>query len=218
MDFLKAKVIGVTQPTVDSIPDAEGIISYAARVSNPSNQENFNTANKLLSYCAKHNHWSVFETVNVVMELELPRDIARQVLRHRSFAFQEYSGRYAEMTDFCLRDARLQDTTNRQNSIELEDGVLDSAWKQKQEDLMKSVQETYQWALDQGIAKEVARTILPEGLTMSRMYMNGTVRSWMHYCKIRREAATQKEHRIVADLCAEQLTQHFPSIAEHFNP
>lgn len=215
-DFNKVKVVAVSQPVVDEIPDSEGVVSYAARVSNPNNQTNFETANKLLSYCAKHGHWSVFETCSVTLEIETPRDIARQLLRHRSFSFQEFSGRYAESFGLIDREARMQDTKNRQNSYQTEDTELDQWWQQIQQDIAILVTKSYREALDKGIAKEVARVILPEGMNMSRLYVNGTVRSWMHYCQLRRGNGTQLEHIDLADKCAEELSKHFPSLAEHF--
>lgn len=220
-DFNKVQVIGVTTPTVDYIPNSEGILSYAARVSNPSNQTSFDTAAKLLAYCVKHKHYSVFETVNVVMEIETPRDIARQILRHRSFSFQEFSQRYAQSTNFITRECRLQDTKNRQNSIdvsgtqgETQAGLIND-WYLMQQEVLEVVQANYQAALDMGIAKEVARTILPEGLTMSRMYMNGTVRSWLHFINVRDdEGVAQKEVVDVARKAKKELLKHFPFLEE----
>lgn len=210
-DFIKARVIGVTQPVVDFIPDSEGILSYAARVSNPSNQKNFDTATKLLKYCVDHKHYSVFETCNITMEIEAPRDIARQVLRHRSFSFQEFSQRYAESTDFITRECRMQDTKNRQNSLDLDDKDVKDWWSAAQEDVMSLVEDLYTAALKMGIAKEVARTLLPEGLTMSKMYMNGTVRSWLHYVDVRDDlGVTQKEHVDVARKAKVEIVKHFP--------
>jgi thymidylate synthase (FAD) len=215
-DFNKVNVVGITVPTIDEIPDSEGLISYTARVSNPSNQNNFETANKLLGYCAKHNHWSVFEMCNVIIEIETPRDIARQILRHRSFAFQEFSQRYAVAQQFIKREYREQDMSNRQNSIETEDTDLSAWWEFEQQSLVEHVESVYKEALEKGLAKEAARVILPEGLTMSRMYMNGTVRSWMHYCQLRKGNGTQKEHRDIAEKCAEKLSEYLPSLTEHF--
>ncbi|QEP53279.1 thymidylate synthase [Acinetobacter phage BS46] len=214
-DFNKVRVIGVTQPVVDEIPDSEGILSYAARVSNPSNQDNFETAGKLLQYCVKHKHYSVFETCNIVMEIETPRDIARQILRHRSFSFQEFSQRYAQSTNFIIRECRMQDQKNRQNSLECFDEDTTHVWKVMQDEVLAVVEKNYQHALDIGIAKEVARTILPEGLTMSRMYMNGTVRSWLHFINVRDDEGTaQKEVVDVARKAKEQILQHFPFLEE----
>ena len=198
MDFNKVRIIGVTTPIVDDIPDSEGIVSFAARVSSPQNQDNFETAARLLKYCLKHQHYSVFETVNILMEIETPRDIARQLLRHRSFTFQEFSQRYAEAQDFIIRDARLQDEKNRQNSIVTNDVALQTQWENKQEHLLHYVKEYYNWALQNGIAKECARVILPEGLTMSKLYVNGTLRSWIHYAKLREKNGTQLEHADIA--------------------
>jgi len=213
-DFIKCKVIGVTQPVVDFIPDSEGIISYAARVSAPQNQSNFDTAAKLLKYCVDHQHYSVFETCNITMEIEAPRDIARQILRHRSFSFQEFSQRYAESTDFIIRECRLQDEKNRQNSIKSEFEDLNAWWEDEQTYILGEIKELYEKALKQGIAKEVARCILPEGLTMSKMYMNGTVRSWLHYCSLREANGTQLEHQDVAIKCKEEVVKFFPFLKE----
>ena len=213
-DFNKVKVIGVTQPVVDFIPDSEGILSYAARVSSPSNQDNFETANKLLDYCVRHKHYSVFETCSVTMEIETPRDIARQILRHRSFSFQEFSQRYAQSTEFIERECRLQDNKNRQNSFETDDTKLQDKWKELQEQVRVTAQNNYETALSLGIAKEVARTLLPEGLTMSKMYMNGTVRSWLHFIQVRDdEGVAQKEVVDVARKAKEELLKHFPSLS-----
>ena len=209
-DFIKCKVIGVTQPVVDFIPDSEGIISYAARVSAPQNQSNFDTAAKLLKYCVDHQHYSVFETCNITMEIEAPRDIARQILRHRSFSFQEFSQRYAESTDFITRECRLQDEKNRQNSIKSEFEDLNAWWEDEQTYILGEIKELYEKALKQGIAKEVARCILPEGLTMSKMYMNGTVRSWLHYIQLREENGTQLEHTDVAKKAKVEVLKFFP--------
>jgi thymidylate synthase (FAD) len=209
-DFIKCKVIGVTQPVVDFIPDSEGIISYAARVSAPQNQSNFDTAAKLLKYCVDHQHYSVFETCNITMEIEAPRDIARQILRHRSFSFQEFSQRYAESTDFIIRECRLQDEKNRQNSIKSEFEDLNAWWEDEQTYILGEIKELYEKALKQGIAKEVARCILPEGLTMSKMYMNGTVRSWLHYIQLREENGTQLEHTDVAKKAKIEVLKFFP--------
>ena len=214
-EFNKVRAIGVTVPVVDDIPDSEGILSYAARVSNPQNQDNFETAGKLLQYCVKHKHYSVFETCNLVMEIETPRDIARQILRHRSFSFQEFSQRYAESTNFIIRDCRLQDEKNRQNSVDCNDGDLMEWWDMQQSNLLGLTELLYRKALDKGIAKEVARVILPEGLTMSRMYMNGTVRSWLHFIDVRDdEGVAQKEVVDVARKAKVELLKHFPFLEE----
>lgn len=213
-EFNKVKVIGVTQPVVDFIPDSEGILSYAARVSSPSNQENFDTANKLLDYCVRNKHYSVFETCSITMEIETPRDIARQILRHRSFSFQEFSQRYAQSTEFINRECRLQDTNNRQNSFDCFDEDTAHVWKVMQDELLSVAEKNYQHALSIGIAKEVARTLLPEGLTMSKMYMNGTVRSWLHFIQVRDdEGVAQKEVVDVARKVKDELLKHFPSLS-----
>lgn len=209
-----AKLIAVTQPVVEGMETLHDLIAYCARVSNPSNQMNMDTAEKLTNYLMKHKHWSPFEMANAVVEVNCPRDIARQLLRHRSFAFQEFSQRYADVTQleeaFCIRDLRLQDTKNRQNSIETEDEVLKGWWVGSQAKLLDDVKQLYKEALDKGIAKEVARVILPEGLTMSRLYVNGTIRSWIHYLEVRmEEGVTQLEHVILARLIAEQINSVF---------
>lgn len=197
-------------------------VAFAARVSNPSNQNNSETAEKLVRYLIKHQHWSPLEMVSVCMEIETTRDIARQILRHRSFSFQEFSQRYARADDlgFELREARLQDTKNRQNSIEMnlmtdEERQLAYQWENLQSDLLKRTKDVYTWALDKGIAKEQARAVLPEGNTKSRMYMNGTLRSWVHYIQLRSGNGTQKEHRDVALACADAIEPIFPMIKEY---
>ena len=217
-DFNKVKVIGVTQPVVDFIPDSEGILSYAARVSSPNNQENFDTAGKLLAYCVKHKHYSVFETCSLTMEIETPRDIARQILRHRSFSFQEFSQRYAQSTEFVKRECRLQDTKNRQNSLDCFDEDTAHVWKVMQDELLSVAEKNYQHALSIGIAKEVARTLLPEGLTMSKMYMQGSVRSWIHFIQVRNDyGIAQKEVVDVARKAKVELLKHFPCLEEVLN-
>ena len=193
-------------------PDAEEKVAYMARVSNPGNQDNKETAPKLLRYLMKNKHWSPFEMVNICMEIECTRDIGRQILRHRSFSFQEFSQRYAEALDMECSEARLQDEKNRQNSLPTEDRELQRWWDEMQRSLIAQARGVYGAALNNGIAKEVARKILPEGLTGSRMYMNGTLRSWMHYVDIRCDEATQKEHRDIADKCKAILATHFPSL------
>lgn len=202
--------------TVWTSPDAERLIAYMARVSNPANQANEKYV-PLLKYLIKHKHWSPFEMVNVCMEIECTRDIARQILRHRSFSFQEFSQRYAVADGYELSEARLQDDKNRQNSISVEDREIMRFWDEQQRDVLVTARQAYENALNAGIAKEVARKVLPEGLTTSRMYMNGTLRSWLHYVDIRCGVETQKEHRVIAQLCAEQLWKHFPNVMEAFN-
>ena len=214
-DFNKVKVIGVTQPVVDFIPDSEGILSYAARVSSPSNQENFDTAGKLLAYCVKHKHYSVFETCSLTMEIETPRDIARQILRHRSFSFQEFSQRYAQSTEFIERECRLQDNKNRQNSFRTEDDVLTSEWYKLQEEVRVIAQNNYEKALSLGLAKETCRVLLPEGLTLSKLYMQGSVRSWIHFIQVRDdEGVAQLEVVDVARKAKVELLKHFPCLEE----
>lgn len=213
--MFKAQLVAVTQPVLEGIADAKELIAFCARVSNPSNQMNMDTSEKLINYLKKYKHWSPFEMANCVVEVECPRDIARQLLRHRSFAFQEFSQRYADVTQlenaFCLRDLRMQDTKNRQNSVVTEDDELAGWWKEAQEEILGLVKAKYSQALEKGIAKECARVILPEGLTMSRLYVNGTIRSWIHYLEVRREeGVTQLEHVILARLIAEQICKSFP--------
>lgn len=199
-------------------------VAFAARVSNPTNQNNSETAEKLVRYLIKHQHWSPLEMVSVCMEIETTRDIARQILRHRSFAFQEFSQRYADASQlgFELREARLQDLKNRQNSVEMnlmtdEQRQLAYQWENLQSDLIKRTSDVYKWALDKGIAKEQARAVLPEGNTKSRMYMNGTLRSWVHYIQLRSGNGTQKEHRDIALACADAIEPIFPMIKEYIN-
>lgn len=217
-DFNKVRVIGVTQPVVNFIPDAEGILSYAARVSSPNNQENFETASKLLAYCVRHKHYSVFETCSITMEIETPRDIARQILRHRSFSFQEFSQRYAQSTNFIERECRLQDDKNRQNSFDTTDTDLLFSWESMQKEVLDVVVKNYERALNFGIAKEVARTLLPEGLTMSKMYMQGSVRSFIHFVQVRDdEGVAQKEVVDVARKVKAELLKHFPCLEEVLN-
>lgn len=206
----KVKVIWAT-------PEGEDLIAYMARVSAPENQGNKETAPKLVKYLIKHKHWSPLEMVNVCMEIETTRDIARQILRHRSFSFQEFSQRYAVATDFELSEARLQDNKNRQNSLVTDDTEIQNWWNAAQLRVQSDAELMYQSALKMGIAKEQARKLLPEGLTMSKMYMNGTLRSWLHYVDIRCDAATQKEHREVALKCRDELTKLFPNTMEAMN-
>lgn len=214
---MKAKLISVSKPVVDDLNDLKDLITYCARVSNPSNQMNTETTDKLISYLLKYKHFSPFEMANCVVEVEAPRDIARQLLRHRSFSFQEFSQRYADVTQlensFVLREARLQDNKNRQNSVKLQENQseLNNWWEDKQREILNFVVKSYSEALDKGIAKECARVILPEGLTMSRLYVNGTIRSWIHYIEVRtEEGVTQLEHVELARLIVEQISKAFP--------
>ncbi len=217
-------VKAVTRP-VDEEMSVDEFVAYVARVSNPSNQTNSLTATKLLKYLAKNKHWSPFEMVNVVMEINTTRDIARQILRHRSFFFQEFSQRYADPTSdlgFTTREARLQDTKNRQNSIEIgidgftteRENDLIAIWEEGQKELIARSKFYYNWAIQSGIAKEQARAVLPEGLTNSRLYMNGTLRSWVHYCQLRMSNGTQKEHREIATDAWYLITEVFPSLKD----
>ena len=209
-----------TDPIAVKRPDVEQLIAYCARVSNPDNQNNTVTSEKLIKYLVKNKHWSPLEMVNACLEIETTRDIGRQILRHRSFSFQEFSQRYADPTkdlDFVTREARLQDTKNRQNSIETEDDMLQDQWEMRQKSLIELSQETYNWAIEKGIAKEQARAVLPEGLTVSRMYMNGTLRSWVHYIELRSANGTQKEHMELAKSCAVEIAKIFPLIGDILN-
>ena len=195
-------------------PDGENLVAYMARVSNPANQDNKESAPKLLQYLVRNKHWSPFEMVSACVEIETTRDIGRQILRHRSFAFQEFSQRYAEVNQFETGECRLQDTKNRQNSLLNEDRELANIWEAGQQRLIQDSTHLYQWALKNGIAKEVARKVLPEGLTGSRMYMTGTLRSWIHYLQVRLDPSTQKEHREVAEKILVALQKDFPNILE----
>lgn len=195
-------------------------IAYIARVSNPSNENNDESAEKLVRYLIKHNHWSPLEMVSICLRIETTRDIARQILRHRSFSFQEFSQRYADPTKdlkFVTRDARLQDKKNRQNSIETDDRELMKIWDEMQSKVIRESRNAYTWAVTNGIAKEQARAVLPEGNIMSRMYMNGTLRSWVHYIQLRTGNGTQKEHMEVARKCADAIEPIFPMIREYVN-
>ena len=197
--------------------DLEGLIAYCARVSNPDNQNNSDTSEKLIKYLIKNKHWSPLEMVNACLEIETTRDIARQILRHRSFSFQEFSQRYADPTkelEFVTREARLQDEKNRQDSIEVDDKFFQIEWEQAQKRVLWAAEREYKWAIKNGIAKEQARAVLPEGLTMSRMYMNGTLRSWVHYIELRSANGTQKEHMEIAKACAVEIAKIFPLIGE----
>lgn len=211
----KVTLVGITKPTIDNVDSAEDLVAYAARVSNPTNQLNTSTSTKLLSYLVKHHHWSPFEMVSLVMEIETTRDIARQILRHRSFSFQEFSQRYARGDElgFDIRECRMQDPKNRQASTPTTDRELAQLWEEKQQGLLGLTRQVYIWAITNGIAKEQARAVLPEGNTISRLYMAGSLRSWIHYCQLRCGIETQKEHREVANGCLDILVQQFPSIA-----
>ena len=214
-----AKIIAITKPLVDGIDTAEEFVAYTARVSNPSNQMNKETSSKLLRYCINNKHWSVFEQVFITMDIITTRDIAHQIIRHRSFSFQEFSQRYSNPTEdmgFVTREARLQDTKNRQNSIEFEDVVKKQNWELKQNHLQHTAEQAYRWAIENGIAKEQARAVLPEGLTKTRLYMSGTLRSWIHYIDVRAEEGTQKEHREIAIGARKEILQHFPSLREYW--
>jgi len=214
---MKVKLISYSKPTEDiandGIDNAQELVAFCARVSNPSNQLNTETSENLIKYLIKNAHWSPLEMVSACLEIETTRDIARQMLRHRSFSFQEFSQRYANPVkdlEFIIRDARLQDPKNRQNSIENEDEEISKSWKEKQENLINEATNAYNWAIEKGIAKEQARSVLPEGNTVSRLYMNGTLRSWIHYIELRSANGTQKEHMEIAIACAEVINEIFP--------
>ena len=207
---MKVELISLSQPSINGIRTAEEFISYCARVSNPPNQLNTHTAGGLLRYCIKHNHFSIFEMVNLVFEIETTRDIGRQIIRHRSFSFQEFSQRYAEAEDApILRQTRLQDTKNKQNSIHSQNMALNQEFIKGQQDLWEHSQKLYKQALANGVAKEQARALLPEGMTKTRMYMNGSLRSWIHYCQVRCGVETQLEHRLIAKEIANNLIANF---------
>ena len=214
---MKVKLVSYSTPTEEflneGIDNAQELVAFCARVSNPSNQLNTETSEKLIKYLIKNAHWSPLEMVSACLEIETTRDIARQILRHRSFSFQEFSQRYANPVkdlEFVTREARLQDLKNRQNSIENDDEEISNMWIEKQEHLINEAREAYNWAIENGIAKEQARAVLPEGNTVSRMYMNGTLRSWIHYIELRSGNGTQKEHMEIAVACAEVITKIFP--------
>ena len=209
-----SKVASGAELSSDSKSELQDIIAYCARISNPSNQMNTETNEKLLKYLIKHKHFSPFEMVSVCMEIETTRDIARQILRHRSFSFQEFSQRYADPSamgdQFVIRDARLQDTKNRQNSIDVVDDSLKEEWTWQQERVIEAADRAYKWAISKGIAKEQARAVLPEGNTLSRLYANGTIRSWIHYIELRGANGTQKEHMDIAHECGKVISSIFP--------
>ena len=210
---MKVKLVSYSKPVLEGLDTPTDLVAFCARVSNPSNQMNSDTAEKLIKYLINNQHWSPLEMASMCLEIETTRDIARQILRHRSFSFQEFSQRYADPTkdlEFVTREARLQDPKNRQNSIETTDYMLQYEWDTRQQQILSMVKANYKWAIDNGIAKEQARAILPEGLTMSRMYMNGTLRSWIHYIQLRSANGTQKEHRDIALECAKVIAEIFP--------
>lgn len=226
----KVNLVSLSKPSAITDCDSAGqLVSYIARVSNPDNQNNMETAPRLLRYLIKNEHWSPFEMVHITMEIKTTRDIARQILRHRSFSFQEFSQRYAVSENFCTRSARLQDPKNRQNSIPLDsppetkDGVhtpqsrLAEDWNMKQMEIINKIKSVYEWALKNNIAKEQARAVLPEGLTETTLYMAGSLRSWIHYCELRRGHGTQKEHMDVANKCWDIIGIHFPEVVEALN-
>jgi thymidylate synthase (FAD) len=217
-DIMKVRLVGYTQPVdMIGIDDVQDLIAYCAKVSNPQFQTDFSRSEKLLNYLKAHAHWSPFEMASATMEVSTTRDIARQFLRHRSFSFQEFSQRYANpqdmATSFVLREARLQDDKNRQNSIVVDDEELQNQWNAAQQDVIDLAQEAYDWAIANGIAKEQARVVLPEGNTVSKLYVNGTIRSWIHYTELRSANGTQREHMALAVACAEAIAKIFPMIS-----
>ena len=212
---MKVKIISYTKPADNSDQSIGDMVAYCARVSNPSSQINMENNERLIKYLIKHEHWSPFEMVNICLEIETTRDIARQLLRHRSFSFQEFSQRYAVADlGFELKEARMQDLKNRQNSIQIDDDEIHKEWAAQQEIVSNIASSAYHWALEKGIAKEQARAVLPEGMTVSRLYMNGTLRSWIHYIKVRSGVETQKEHRDIAISCLNEIASIFPFITQ----
>ena len=218
---MNVRMISYSKPSdemfQEGLVDVQELVAFCARVSNPSNQFNTDTSEKLIKYLIKHQHWSPLEMVSACLEIETTRDIARQILRHRSFSFQEFSQRYADPTkdlSFVLREARLQDTKNRQNSVENTNLALATWWEERQKRVIREAEEAYAWAIENGIAKEQARAVLPEGLTVSRLYMNGTIRSWIHFIELRSANGTQKEHQEVALQCAKVIAEVFPLAKE----
>ena len=220
---MNVRLISYSQPVEDfthqHLRDVQDLVAFCARVSNPSNQMNKETSEKLIKYLIKHAHWSPLEMVSACLEIDTTRDIAHQIVRHRSFSFQEFSQRYANPEDmantFMTREARLQDEKNRQNSIELSDeSELHYAWKEKQQEVINTARNAYDWAIENGIAKEQARVVLPEGCTKTRLYMNGTIRSWVHYIELRGANGTQKEHMEIAHACAKVISKIFPIMNE----
>ena len=214
---MNVRMISYSKPSTEmygeGLMDVQELVAFCARVSNPSNQFNTDTSEKLIKYLIKHQHWSPLEMVSACLEIETTRDIARQILRHRSFSFQEFSQRYADPTkdlSFVLREARLQDTKNRQNSVESNNLALQAFWETQQQRVLDAAKSAYDWAIENGIAKEQARAVLPEGLTVSRLYMNGTLRSWIHFIELRSANGTQKEHQEVARACAKIIAEVFP--------
>jgi len=218
---MKVRMVSYSKPSREmydeGLIDVQELVAFCARVSNPSNQFNTDTSEKLIKYLIKHQHWSPLEMVSACLEIETTRDIARQILRHRSFSFQEFSQRYADPTkdlSFVLREARLQDTKNRQNSVENENLALAAWWEERQKRVITEAKNAYEWAISNGIAKEQARAVLPEGLTVSRLYMNGTLRSWVHYCELRMANGTQKEHADIAREIAKVIAEVFPMMKD----
>lgn len=216
---MSVKLVAITKPLIDGVETPEEFIAYAARVSNPSNQLNKQTSGKLFKYCIDHKHWSIFEQVFITLEITTTRDIGRQILRHRTFTFQEFSARYADPTkelSFVTRETRLQDQKNRQNSIETTDEELQKCWYAKQKQQIHEARLAYKWATENGIAKEIARSIIPEGLIETKMYMSGSLRSFIHWIDVRSEEGTQKEHREIAMAARKEIIQHFPSLQEYW--
>lgn len=221
---MKVRLISYSEPSEemknDGVLNLEDLVAYCARVSNPANQLSSTTNNKLIKYLMDHKHWSPFEVINICLEIESTRDIIRQILRHRSFSFQEFSQRYADPTKdlyFVTKEARLQDTKNRQNSVETDDKYIQTVWEIQQQAVQRTAEEAYKWAINAGIAKEQARAVLPEGMTASRIYMNGTLRSWLHYVELRSSNGTQKEHMEIAKECGKVIGTIFPVMLNFIN-
>lgn len=214
---MKINLVSFSNSVIEDADNITDLVAYCARVSNPGNQSNKETSEKLIRYLISHQHWSPLEMVHMCLEIETTRDIARQMLRHRSFSFQEFSQRYADPVkelDFVIREARLQDTKNRQNSIETDNEYIKERWEEEQLKVIQTSKNAYQWAIENGIAKEQARSVLPEGNTVSKLYMNGTLRSWIHYIQLRAANGTQKEHQEIAFACAEVISKVFPMAKE----
>lgn len=216
---MSVRIIGVTRPTIPEVPDSAALLAFCARVSSTANQLNHETGGKLLRSLVRRKEWSPLEMVSLTIEIETTRDIARQILRHRSFSFQEFSQRYAEVEDApVFREARLQDTADRQNSLATDDVALRERWFAFQHASAQQALAAYHWAIDRGIAKEVARAVLPEGMTPSRLYMGGTLRSWIHYVQLRCDPKTQMEHRLIAESCRDAIVGEFPDLADVIAP
>jgi thymidylate synthase (FAD) len=213
---MKIRIIGITKSLIPECDNAQELVTYAARVSNPTNQANKETSSKLIKYLLKHKHFSPFEMVHILMEITTTRDISRQILRHRSFSFQEFSQRYAKSSKFITREIRLQDSKNRQNSLKIQNDEFTSQWDTIQQNVIKVCNQAYEWALGKNIAKEQARVVLPEGLTETTLFMSGTLRSWIHYIQVREADGAQKEHREIVKECKKIILKEFPDVEGAF--